>query len=327
MSHFDVVCLRPKDDFLKVGVVPPQEFSIAYLSPTEARLGEKIALARAVVIPAVGPKLPGSLFADSRVELVQVTGAGIDRLDADAMKALRIPVSNVPGGSSAAIAEYAVASASLLLRRLHWADGELRKGNYAGARAELVSNTPHGFDGMTVGVVGLGIIGMAVARSFHTMGCRIVYHDPAPRDPDLLDRLDAKSMSLDELLTVSDIVTLHVPLLPSTRMLLGAAQLGLMKQGAVLINAARGGIVDESALAEQLANGHLGGAAVDVFSSEPIGDDNPLILNSEKIGRKMLLTPHIAGITRQSWAQLFRTAWLNVQRVLQDGEPPMNRVV
>ncbi|MDH3433489.1 MAG: hypothetical protein OEM60_06500, partial [Gammaproteobacteria bacterium] len=103
-----VVCLRPKDDFLNVGITPPESLSIGYMSPTDNDLAQHLAAARALVIPAVGPKLPVELFDESRIELIQVTGAGIDRLDADAMKAKGIAVANVPGGSSAAIAEYAV---------------------------------------------------------------------------------------------------------------------------------------------------------------------------------------------------------------------------
>ena len=327
MARIDVVCLRPKEDFLKVGVEPPQELATTYMSPTDARLRENMTGARALVIPAVGPKLQAELFEDGHIELVQVTGAGIDRLDAEAMQRMGIAVANVPGGSSSAIAEYVMSTALLLLRRLKWADSEIRKGNYAGARAELVNNTLNGLESLTVGVIGTGVIGTTVARAFHSMGCRIVYHDPAPRDPDLLESISARGMQLPDLLTESDIVTLHIPLLPSTRSLIGAAQISSMKPGAILINAARGGIVDEAALADSLASGHLGGAAVDVFSSEPISDDNPLIRKEKEIGQRILLTPHIAGVTRQSWATLFRDAWRNVQRVLLDGEPPINRVV
>jgi len=107
----DVVCLRPKDDFLNVGVTPPETLSIQYVSSADSNLPQLLAVARAVVMPAVGPKLPASLFDGGNVELVQVTGAGIDRLDADAMKTMGIAVANVPGGSSAAIAEYAISSA------------------------------------------------------------------------------------------------------------------------------------------------------------------------------------------------------------------------
>jgi phosphoglycerate dehydrogenase-like enzyme len=137
--------------------------------------------------------------------------------------------------------------------------------------------------------------------------------------------MHARSVTLDELLSTADVVTLHVPLLSATKGLIGDRQLAAMKPGAILINAARGGIVDETALAAHLASGHLGGAAVDVYSTEPPGTDNPLFKLDGDAARKVLLTPHIAGVTRQSFANLFRVAWQNVERVLR-GEAPLNRV-
>jgi phosphoglycerate dehydrogenase-like enzyme len=121
-------------------------------------------------------------------------------------------------------------------------------------------------------------------------------------------------------------VTLHVPLLPQTTSLIGAGELARMKPGAVLIQASRGGVVDEAALAATLASGHLGGAAVDVYSAEPPTSDNPLLALGGDAARRLLLTPHIAGITRQSWSLLFRSAWENVERVLLRNEPPLHRV-
>jgi phosphoglycerate dehydrogenase-like enzyme len=116
-----------------------------------------------------------------------------------------------------------------------------------------------------------------------------------------------------------------VPLLHATKGLIGHSQLAIMKPGAILINAARGGIVDEAALAAHLASGHLGGAAVDVYSTEPPGVDNPLFRLDSEAAQRTLLTPHIAGVTRQSFAHLFRASWQNVARVL-GGEAPINRV-
>ena len=322
----DVVCLRPETDFLNVGVTPPEALSISYLEPDDDNLAAVLAEAAALVIPAVGPKLPAGLFSESRIQLVQVTGAGVDRLDEDAMKAFGIAVANVPGGSSTAVAEYAVSSALVLLRQTCTADAEVRKGNYVETRKSMLAQNLSGLEGLTVGVVGLGIIGMAVANAFHCMGSRIVYHDPAVRDTHPASQLGACELPLNELLRSSDIVSLHVPLLPSTESMIGDNELEQMKSGAILINAARGGVVDEAALASHLLSGHLGAAAVDVYSTEPPLPDNPLLSIGNEIGGRLLLTPHIAGVTRQSWAFLFRSAWQNVERVLVNGEPPANRV-
>jgi len=322
----DVLCLRPEADFLKVGVIPPKELSIAYLSPDDPELRESIRQARALVIPAVGPKLDGALFQDSAVRLVQVTGAGVDRLDETAMKEYGIVVANVAGGSNSALAEYAVACALTLHRRIAWADREIRDGNYKAVRARMIADNLQGIAGLTVGVVGLGNIGLAVAEAFKRMGAELVFFDPAISDPMAAEKLGALSVSLPQLLEVADVVTLHVPLLPATRGLIGAEELVRMKPNAVLINAARGGVVDEAALAASLTRGEIGGAAVDVYAEEPPPESNPLLSLEGEAAQRILFTPHIAGVTRQSWASLFNTAWENVVRVLERGEPVLNRV-
>jgi len=202
---------------------------------------------------------------------------------------------------------------------------EIRAANYVSFRGRMVQDNLPGLEGLTVGVVGLGTIGFAVAEAFRRFGCEIVYHDPTPRD-DSAKKLGAMALSLDELLKAADIVTLHVPLLPQTRSMIGARQLSLMKPGAVLIQASRGGIVNETALAAHLNSGRLGGAAVDVYSAEPPDTDNPLFALEGEAAHRVLLTPHVAGVTRQASANLFREAWANIERVLVKGELPLNRV-
>ena len=127
--------------------------------------------------------------------------------------------------------------------------------------------------------------------------------------------IGAQPTALDALLTAADVVSLHVPLLPATRDLIGERDLYLMKPVAAPIQASRGGVVDETALAAHLRSGRLGGAAVDVYSTEPPTVDNPLLYLEGEAARRLLRTPHIAGVTRQSWGILFRSAWENIERV------------
>ena len=322
---YEVICLRPEADFQRVGVTPPSGMAITYLTPDDPQLPGLMKQARALVIPAVGPKLPTVLFEGTRLRLVQVTGAGVDRLDRPALERFGIPVANAPGGSNSSVAEYAVSCASILLRRLAWASVELQAGRYEEFRKRMLADNLAGIGGLLVGVVGFGVIGQAVAQAFHALGARLCYHDPALRDPQAAAALGARSVTLEELLQTSDVVTLHVPLLPTTTGLIGDKQLAAMKTGAVLVNAARGGVVDEVALAAHLRSGHLGGAAVGVYSTEPPARDNPLFSLDGEAARRLILTPHIAGVTRQSFANLFRAAWDNVERVLR-GEVPLNRV-
>jgi phosphoglycerate dehydrogenase-like enzyme len=214
----------------------------------------------------------------------------------------------------------------MLLRRLAWASAEIGQGRYVDFRSRMLADNLPGLEGLLVGVVGFGTIGTAVAQVFQRMGSRVAFYDPAPRDLAQAQALGARAMSLQKLLAAADVVTLHVPLIAATRGMIGDAELAAMKPGAVLIQAARGGIVDEAALARHLASGHLGGAAVDVYSTEPPTADNPLLALAGEGARRLLLTPHIAGVTRQSSALLFRSAWQNVERVLARDEPPLHRV-
>jgi len=324
--NFDVVCLRPEADFERVGVTPPANLSIAYRGPHDSDVASLLQHARALIIPAVGPRLPADLFNGTALKLVQVTGAGVDRLDLAALQGLGIPVANVPGGSNSAVAEYAVTASSMLLRRFGWADSELRQGNYVAFRARMVEDNLAGLEGLLVGIIGFGTVGMSVGRAFYAAGARLCYFDPAGPNRRTAAELGARAVSLDELLSHSDVVTLHLPLVAATRNLIGREQLARMKPGALLIQASRGGIVDESALAERLASGDLGGAAVDVYSTEPPASDNPLFALKGEAAHRLLLTPHIAGVTRQSWAFLFRSTWNNIERVLLRGEAPLNQV-
>lgn len=321
----DVIVLRPEADFQRVNALPPASLNVTYRMPDDPELPALLKKSAALVMPAMGPKLPPALFEGTTIRLAQVTGAGVDRLDEPTLKKLGIPVANVPGGSNSAVAEYAVTTASTLLRRFAWSDAEIKAANYEKFRNRMLADNLGGIAGVTVGVVGFGVIGFAVAEAFHRASANIAYFDPAPRDPKAAAAIGAKALALDELLRTCDVVTLHVPLLPATKGLIGGKELALMKAGAILINAARGGIVDEAALAQQLESGHLGGAAVDVYSTEPPSQDNPLLNMKGEAARRLLLTPHIAGVTRQSFAHLFRSSWENVERVLR-GEAPVNRV-
>jgi phosphoglycerate dehydrogenase-like enzyme len=324
--NIDVLCLRPEADFQRVAALPPTALKVVYRAPNDADVSQLMKQARALVIPAVGPKLPTELFAGTSIQFIQVTGAGLDRLDLPFLRQRGIAVANVPGGSNDAVGEYAVTAASVLLRRFFLADREIRRGNYRDFRARMISESLLGLDGLTVGIVGFGIIGVAVAAAFHKRGCSILYYDPAPRDVRAAEAIGAKRTSLEELLRAADVVSLHVPLLPQTTGVIGARELTMMKPGAVLIQASRGGVVDEAALAEALQEGQLSGAAVDVYSTEPPPPDHPLFSLPCEAAQRILFTPHIAGVTRQSTAFLCRSAWQNIERFFTASEAPRDVV-
>ena len=323
----DVVVLRPESDFVRAGVPPPAGLAPHYTTLDDPALPSLLRAAPAMIVPTLGPRLSARLFENSALKLVHVTGVGVDRLhDAEAtLKRYGIAVCNGAGGSNLAMVEYTISVAALLLRRFGWADAEIRAGRYAECRAQLSPAYPRGIEGSTVGIIGFGTIGSAIAQAFRQWNCRIVYCSRTPR-PEAAAAVQAEALPLDGLLHTADIVSLNVPLLPSTRGLIGAAELACMKRDAVLINTSRGGVVDETALAAALQSDALGGAAVDVFASEPPAPGNPLLALTGNATYKLLLTPHIAGVTRQSSAELLRMAWTNVEAVVCRGEAPRNRV-
>ncbi len=162
--------------------------------------------------------------------------------------------------------------------------------------------------GMTIGVIGTGDIGTRVIQVAHGFGMRVLSTTAHP-DPERARRLGLEFVDLRTLLTESDLVTLHVPLTPSTERMIGARELAMMKPGAILINTARGRVVDEAALVEALGSGHLAGAGLDVFEQEPLPADSPL-----RALDNVLLTPHIAFLTEESMEECSFITVLNIEQ-------------
>jgi phosphoglycerate dehydrogenase-like enzyme len=322
----DVICLRPEADFREVGVVPPAGLRICYTNPAQVS-GADLATARAVVLASVGPRLDRAwLDRAGKLALVQFTGAGVDRIGDSCAHRPEVAVANVPAANVREVAEYVLLAAGALLRGLALADREIRAGRYGEVRARLTPSAVRSIHSRTVGVVGLGQIGLAVARLLRAAGATVVYADPVPPDPQAAAELGLQCLPLDDLLAHCDVVTLHVPLLPATRGLLGESRLRAMPPGALLINASRGGVVDEEALARVLADGHLGGAAVDVYQDEPPAADSPLLTLPPQAADRVLLTPHIAGVAQEAARSLYTQAWENVRRVLVEGLPASHQI-
>ncbi|HYZ34722.1 MAG TPA: hydroxyacid dehydrogenase [Crenalkalicoccus sp.] len=232
-------------------------------------------------------------------------GVGLDNIALPDCRKRGIEVIPAAGANADSVAEYVILAVGLLLRGAFMASAEIAAGEWP--RARLSSGREMG--GKTLGVIGFGDIGRRVARLARAFGMGVVAHDPVlPNDHSGWTETPARRVSLEELLARSDAVTLHVPLTPATRGLLSAARLALMKPDAVLVNTARGGVVEEAALAAALSAGRLGGAALDVFETEPLPAGSPLAG-----APNLLMTPHIAGVTLESNG---RVSTLIAERVL-----------
>lgn len=219
-------------------------------------------------------------------------GVGLDNIDLPACRARHIEVIPATGANALAVAEYVIATAMVLLRGAYLSSAEVAAGNWP--RPRLSEGREIG--GKTLGLVGFGGIGRLTARLAQALGMHVLAHDPlvAPDDA-LWARHDVAPRDIDALLAEADVVSLHVPLTDTTRALMDPARIARMKPGAVLINTARGGIVNEPALADALREGRLAGAALDVFDREPLPAGSPLAGTPN-----LILTPHIGGVTRES---------------------------
>lgn len=241
-----------------------------------------------VVITNKVPFDRATMAALPRLRLICVAATGMNQIDLEAAKELGITVKNAVGYSTHSVTETTIGAAIGLLRQIGFYD-RFTKTAYAGSdRQFYFGRTTYQLHGKSWGIIGLGNIGHAVARVAEALGCRVVYtsvsgvvrDEPYPALP------------LEELLRTADVVSIHSPLTPRTRGLIGARELALMKPSAILINVARGGIVDEQALADALDAGQLAGAALDVFVHEPMEPGNPLLRVQEP--DRLLLSPHNA---------------------------------
>ena len=227
-----------------------------------------------------------------RLRVVGRLGVGVDNIDMETCRARGIRVIPASGANAVSVAEYVVTAALGGLRGVFFSTRAVEAGTWP---RQMLSQGREAA-GKTMGLIGLGSIGQLTARKAAALGMRVIAHDPyLAADAEAWNAVEGPPRTLEELLRESDVVSLHVPLTNETRGLLNSARLSLMKRDAMLINTARGGLVDENAVASMLRAGRLGGAALDVFEKEPLPAGTALAG-----APRLLCTPHIAGITVES---------------------------
>lgn len=270
-----------------------------------------------VLVPSMARVDEALLRRARRVRLIHQWGAGLEGVDLEAATRLGIPVANVPTAGTAnaeSVAEWCVMAALVLARRLDEARAVARAASPWGGPAGLA------LTGRTAGIVGFGGIGTVLAPRLRALGMRLRAVKRSP-DPKLAERFGLEWLgSMDQLMQLlaeSDFVFLALPVTPDTRGLIGRRELAAMRPGAFLINPARGSLIDEAALLAALDGGHLGGAAVDVYATEPPPPDHPLLRHP-----RVIATPHIAGVTDASYTDIARHVAANIRRV-QAGRLPV----
>ncbi|MHB1133985.1 MAG: NAD(P)-dependent oxidoreductase [Chloroflexota bacterium] len=256
---------------------------------------------------------PEALARMGHLKLIQLYSAGYDRIDVEAMRRLRLPVATNGGANAIGVAEHAVMLMLAVYRDLTALDARVKSGKWRGAIGE--SNYLE-LTGKTVGIVGFGMIGREVAKRLRGFETRTLYHDPYRPGAEVEQALGVSYAPLAELLAQSDVVTLHTPLLPETERLINRESLATMKPSAILINCARGGLMDSQALYEALRDGVIAGAGLDVTNPEPPPADYPLLTLPN-----VTVTPHIAGSSVEGWPRRIQNGYANIQRVAAGQKP------
>ena len=265
------------------------------------------------VLVATTPLPAAALAAAARLRLIQHQGVGYDKTDVTAAAARGVPVALCPAGTSVGVAEHVFLLILALYKRLLAADAALRRGEWL---QWALRSRSYELCGKTVGLLGLGRIGREVASRARAFEARVIYHDVVPVPAEVEQALSASPVPLATLLAEADVLSLHLPLTRQTHHCIGARQLAQMKPTAILINTARGPLVDEADLFAALSTHRLAGAGLDVFETEPVPAGHPLLSLPN-----VVVTPHIAAGTVDALVAKMDACFANMQRVAQGQAP------
>jgi phosphoglycerate dehydrogenase-like enzyme len=315
MARYKVACLEvyPPAILEEIKGQVPEDFEFRCVtSYDEQERLDLISDADFILFAGPCPLTGRHMDAAPKVKLIQKWGIGVDMIEIKAAAERGIPVAITAGANATMVAEHTVMLMLATYKRLPLVDRNLRQGNWMKSVSRTFS---YQLRGKTVGIVGLGNIGKEVAKRVRAFECRVIYYDKVRPAPEVEQQLGAEFRPLDELIAEADIVTLHMPLAADTEKLIDARRLSLMKPKAVLINCARGEVVDEAALTDALKSSRILGAGLDVFATEPARAGNPLFELDN-----VVLTPHTAGGVIDSVPLIIRHCFDNMRKVAQ-GEP------
>jgi phosphoglycerate dehydrogenase-like enzyme len=318
-----VLSILPRIRFENAEISFPHELEFSF-SPALAE-DDIIAACRGIdflFLPATFPAITARVLENiPSVRMIQSSGTGYDKVDTESAARLNIPVANSPGVNINTVAEYTIAMIIALQRRMFLADREIKAGNYGVIREMLFTGGLKEICDMRLGLLGFGAIGRKVAQAVGLFGARVSYFDILRPESTIEEQLKVTYKEFDELLGTSDVVSIHTPLTPQTVNLIGARELRRMTPGAILINTARGEIVEPQALANALESGHLGGAGIDTVYPEPPPSDHPLLNLSQTAQERLLITPHTAGTTKSAFQRMLSQAVENIASVAAGHAP------
>ena len=326
---------------MKIAVLTSRErcekFSNPAMIPADAELvffeqgytaGEVLARAgdaEFAVIDAVLPFTAEMIDGMPNLRMIHSEGVGYAAIDVAAAAKRGIPVCNNQGVNAPQVAEHTVMLILTVLRRFAEGEAAVRAGRQMQMKLDVMARGMDDLIGKRVGLIGFGAIGKELAKRLLPFGCRLFYTDPIRASAEVEAQHGVRFLTQDELLRTSDIITLHVPVTPDTTNLINRDTLSMMMSDAIVVNCARGAVVNTADLAEAIKNGTIYGCALDTIDPEPFLPDDPILTLPEPWRWRVSVSPHIAGNTINTFYASYDGVWGDIQRVLR-GERPRNVV-
>ncbi len=307
--------------------VLPADWVLVYLPPDAAENEVLAAAADAdfIFADAIRPISGNLIRSMPNLKCIHSEGVAFNAIDVAAATERGVYVCNNPGVNAGAVAEQTILLMLAVLR--HFTEGEtmLRAGRQMELKTALSLGKLHELGSCHVGLVGLGAIGKATAKLLRAFGCKVSYYNRHQADAETEKELQLSYLSLTELLSSCDIISLHVPVTPDTTHMICRTTLAQMKPSSILINTARGDLVCQQDLRDAILSGQIAGAGLDTLSPEPVTIDNPLLQLPEEYRYRILFSPHVGGTTAQAFQTAHKNVW-NAFLAVSRGEKPLHRV-
>lgn len=315
---FPVLSAVPKARFLAASPEIPKEISVVHWDDLDGSQRQNPSGFRAAL--GVGAPIPASVLRSPELEMLQLVSVGYERVDMDTVHERRITLCNNPGRNSGAVAEHILMSLLYFSHRMGECQRVARSKDYGSLRMGLMDPLLRDLRELTVGVVGFGAIGERFAEIARPLHMRVLYNSRTRR-PETEERLNVQFAPFDSLLATADAVVVTLPLTEETHGLFDRAQFQAMKPSSIFVNVGRGAVVNPYALAEALRERWIYAASLDVLHPEPPLPDNPLLHLPEEANERLLLSPHIAGVTHSTWRDMVQGAIDNLAAYARGDEP------
>lgn len=322
-----IVSTVQKERFEKYHTFFTSDWDVCYLPVpyTQEQLSEALHGAEYLFVGSVDTVCASVFRNNPQLKLVHTEGSGYDRVDTEAAAKMGIPVCNNHGVNNAAVAEHAIGLMLAALRRTSLRDRQIRTDGYSACQRKARAEGENELMEKKIGLIGMGAIGREVVKRLQGWECELCFYDAFPPPEDFIKKWNLHYMSKEDLVSDCDIISVHLPVLKSTINILDKPEFDRMKPTAIVINTARGSIVNQEALIDALITRKIAGCALDTIDPEPMPQDHPLLMLPEEISERVIMTPHIAGTTDEAFSRMLRDAIDNFVRV-SSGEAPL-RVV